>query len=163
MKKIVFLMLFLINIALAFAQDRDRDREYRRDSRSYSARGDVPERVWNSFHRDYPNAEYPQWQHLGKEWHATYKDRDHGGRNVETYYDRRGRRIDSHIEWNRRELPEDFDQHIYDRYHTRDYEVYRIERSGRPSIFQIILNLDNGRRSIFTDEYGNEIRFRDRH
>jgi hypothetical protein len=171
MKKIIFSLMLLISSTVLYAQERekerDRDRnkekEYR-DDRNYNARGNVPSNVWNSFHRDYPNADNPRWDRNGRGWVATYQDRNYNNREVQSYYDRKGRRMDSHTAWDRRDMPGDFDQRFTNRYHPQgDYRVYRIDRANGPIVYQVIMD-DGGRtRTIYTDQYGNEIKYKDRH
>lgn len=168
MKRILFSMLLLASAGITFAQDRDRDKDDRdrnyRDERNYNARGDVPGNVWNSFHRDYPNSMNERWEREGRNWHVYYADPRYNNRQVDIYYDRRGRLLDSHTAWDNNNLPQDFNQRIYNRYHIRDnYRVYRIERPYGEPVFQIVLN-DRGRqRTFYTDQYGNSIRYKDRH
>lgn len=172
MKQILFSMLLLASASVTFAQDRDRDRDRDRDDkdrnykdeRNYNARGEVPSNVWNSFHRDYPNDMNERWERNGRNWHAYYNDPRYNNRQVDIYYDRRGRLLDSHTAWDYNNLPQDFNQRIYNRYHIRDnYRVYRIERPYGEPVFQIVVNDDGRQRTFYTDQYGNPIRFRDRH
>ncbi len=157
MKTLILVTLLGVGITAA-AQDRD-NRQYN-DSRNYNAQG-VPDRINSSFRHDHPDARDAQWEHNGKSWHATYHgDRD---RNVDAYYDRRGRMIDQHIAWDNSQLPGDFDNNIYNRYHTHDYKVYRIERPNASPLFQLSLNLGGGSTTIYTDENGNRVRYKDRH
>jgi hypothetical protein len=168
MKKVILSVALMISAAMVFAQDRDRDRDDDRnrnynDNRNYYARGDVPSNVWNSFHRDYPDVNDVRWQRNGRGWIAIYNDRNYN-REIQSYYNRRGRRMDSHAYVDRRDLPYDFDRRFESRYHPQNgYQVYRIDRPGGPVVYQVILNDGNENRTIYTDQYGNEIRYRDRH
>jgi hypothetical protein len=170
MKRIFFSMLLLGSAVVTFAQDRDRDRDRDdrdrnyRDERNYNARGDVPSNVWNSFHNTYPNSREERWERSGRNWHVYYTDPNYNNRPVDLYYDRRGRLIDTHTYWDYNNLPSDFNERIHNRYHIRDnnYKVYRIERRNGEPVFQIMLN-DGSNRTFYADQYGNPIRYRDRH
>jgi hypothetical protein len=164
MKRIIFSTLLLISGAVVFAQDRDRDqnRDNRNDNRNYNARGDVPNNVWSNFHRDYPNSNDVRWERSGRRgWHGNMRDNDN--RNVDVYYDRKGRMVDRHVAWDYRNMPQGYNDRVYNRYHTRDYRVYRIERPNSSPLFELLLNLGGNSRTVYTDENGNEIRYRDRH
>jgi len=90
------------------------------------------------------------------QWHTRYNDRDHGNRNVDVYYDRYGRRLQSQSEWDRNSLPPRVRERIRNRYHDDNYNVYRIERPGKGIFFQITLG---GNKRIYLDERGREVRY----
>lgn len=171
MKTFAFMVLLGVSLSAA-AQDRDRDRDDRRDrdrgqryedNRDYHAQANIPGRVNNRFRSDHPYADNAQWERRGRNWHATYEDRDRDNRRVDAYYDRRGRMIDQHVMWDRNRMPRDFDDRVYDRYHSHDYTIYRIERPGLSPIFQLLFGLPDRQQVVYVDEYGNPVDYRDWH
>src|SRR6187402_2552545 len=89
MKKFTIILSFLFPVYL-FAQ------------RSHHA----PEKVQSSFHRDYPEANDARWQQTNGRWNATFNDHsanDNG--EMMARYDRYGRRVDSHVRYDRNDVP----------------------------------------------------------
>lgn len=155
MKTLIFAAIIGLSLNAA-AQDEnrgDRNRDYH----------NVPDQVNSSFRHDHPGAQNEQWEHNGRHWHANYHDQQYSNRNVDAYYDKRGRMVDQHIAWERSQLPQDFDEHVYGRYHTHDYNVVRIERPNASPLFQLSLNLGGSPSVFYTDEHGNRVRYKDRH
>jgi hypothetical protein len=145
MKKIIFLMALSTSSIVLFAQ-QDRYNRYQ----------NVPEEVRRSYQRDYPNYNNTTWDMRDNQWHTRYMDRDHNNRYVDVYYDRRGRRMRSQMDWDRNYLPVGVRERIRNRYHNDNYQVYRIERPGRGIFFQISLG---NNRVIYMDERGREVRY----
>jgi hypothetical protein len=169
MKKLIFAGLLILTGTALFAQDdhRDRDNNRDRDNRNNTQnqryQNQPPQTVQQNWQRDHQGVSNPTWEQRNGQWHARYQDQ-RSNKYADSYYDRRGRYLDTHTQWDRNQLPRDFDRRIRSRYHARDYQVTRIERANNQgSLFQIILNLGNNRRTIYTDEHGNEVRYRDRH
>ena len=143
MKKIIFLMAFCAGSMMLFAQQN----RYQ----------NVPDEVRRSYLRDYPNYnDNNTWDMRNNEWHTRYFDRNHGNRYVDVYYDRRGRRMRSQMEWNRNDLPPRVRERIRNRYRNDNYQVYRIERPGKSIFFQISLGRN---RIVYMDERGREVRY----
>ena len=81
MKKLFFSLFFLLCSIVMFAQKNNRNKP--------------PAAVQQSFQKDYPNTGNATWHHQRNgQWNATYKDADKN-RNVNTYYDRTGRHIET--------------------------------------------------------------------
>jgi hypothetical protein len=163
MKKIIFIGVMILSSSMLFAQDRDHDRD-NRDNKDRRNQRQAPNSVQESWRRDHPDVSNPTWEQRNGQWHARYQDQRNNNRNTEVYYDQRGRQIDSHTAWDRNQMPKDFDKRMRSRYHARDYQVTRIDRpNNQGSLFQILLNLGSTKRTIYTDENGREVRYRDRH
>ena len=111
--------------------------------------------------KTYPNAQYPQWQHLGSTWIAIYKDQDHGGHQVNTYYGSLGHQLERRIELSKQDVPQVLNEAIQNRYHISDYIITSYERPGQPMLYQIALNLKSGRTLLYTDEQDKEIPYKD--
>jgi len=117
----------------------------------------APPEVQRSYQKDYPDYynNNTTWDMRNNQWHTRYRDRDRN-RDVDVYYDRRGRRIYSQYYWDRNDLPVAVRERIRRRYHYDNYNVYRMERPGRGIYFQITLG---GNRRVYLDERGREVRF----
>lgn len=114
-----------------------------------------PQPVQRSWQKDHPNDQNNTWEYRNSQWHTRYQDRDHSNRNVDVYYDRNGRRTMTQSEWGRNDLPDVVRNRIRTRYHSEDYNAYRVERPGRGFYFQITLG---GNKKVYLDERGREVR-----
>lgn len=159
MKTTIFSFVLFVLAINVKAQDNGYYRN--NNTNSYNAY-QTPERVRNGWNRDHPNAETPTWHREGRHWDAEYRD-PYTGNTINTYYNRRGKVMDTHTQWEQRYLPQGFDNRIWNRYHTHDYRVTKIDRPRKSSLFQISLNLGGDNRLIYMDEQGNEVHYRDRH
>jgi hypothetical protein len=91
------------------------------------------------------------------EWHTRYVDRQNDNRNVDVYYDKYGRRIQTGREGDPLRLPAPLRDRISRRYHEENYSAYRIERPGKRPFYQITLAAN--RKVIYIDERGREVRY----
>lgn len=137
-----------------FAQDRDHNNDHRNKNLM------PPQTVQQAWQRDHANDGNANWKYTNGQWHATYTDHDNN-RNAETFYDGRGRKMETHREWDKTQMAPDYDQRINRKYHTNgNYTVNRIERPNQKEMYEVKLK-DKGRsRTIYTDDKGNEIRYR---
>ena len=143
MKKTMFVTLFCAASMMLFAQHHRYDRN------------NPPDVVVKSYQKDYRTYNNnPTWDMQNNQWHTRYKDRD--SRDVDVYYDTRGRRVQTGSEWDRDRLPMRVRERLIRRYPHENYTVYRIERPGRGIFFQITLS---GNRKIYMDERGREVRY----
>ena len=148
MKKIIFSIVLLSGSTFLFAQ---------RDQRN------VPQSVQQSWQRDHANEGKPTWQQSNGQWHANYKDNT-TNRNVDTYYDGKGREVDTHREMDRKDLPQTYDQRINQRYHANgNYNVVKINRPNQKEIFQVKVQNAGKNRVVYTDRQGREVKYRDQH
>lgn len=130
-------------------------------SSSHQAKIGVPFSTMQTFQKDFPHAESPQWQHLGSIWVATFHDKDHGNNQIDNFYDSMGHLLERRTVLKKGETPRSLNEQIQSKYHTSDYLVIRFELSGQPIIYQVSVNLKSGRIMIYTDEQGNEITYKD--
>ena len=150
MKKIL-IGLLIMSTSTVFAQDnRDNHNHQNRDN-------NVPTPVQRSFQKDYPNVQNPQWNNTNGQWHGRYKDENN--RDVESHYNGRGQRIDTHITYDQKELPENVRNNANRRY-SPNYKTYRIERPNSQPLYQI--RTQNGR-TVYMDENGRQRKYNDRH
>ena len=137
MKKI-FLPLLLLGSTVIFAQNAQ---------------------VQLSFQRDYPDRRDVQWVQTNDQWHAHY--RDDRNRDMDVYYDNYGNRRDTHIGWDRRDVPRNVDNRINRRYHPNgEYRVERIERPSYRPLFQIRIGTKS---PVYMDDRGRRRRYDDNH
>ena len=147
MKK-VFFALFLVSSA-TFAQHR--------------AQNQPPVTVQRSFERENAGSNNATWMKTSNQWHANY--RDNNNHNVDAYYDRNGRRVDTHREVDRREVPQNVDSRLNSMYHANgNYKAIKIERPNSQPLFQIQIQSGSSRnRTIYMDEQGRTRSYNDRH
>lgn len=147
MKKIILSFLLLSSCTVLFAQ-------HRRDNNN------PPQTIQQAWQKDHPNQTPATWQQSNGQWHAHYKDNT-SSRDADSYYDPRGRQLATHMQWDRTQLPSDYDRTIRTRYHANNYSVTRIERPNQSGLYQLIMQLTGGKtRTVYTDERGNEVRYR---
>ena len=150
MKKICFLIVLCAGTMMLSAQDydhyhHDRDRN----------RNQPPDVVVKSYSREYKGYGNPNWDLQNNEWHTRYLDRQNGNRNVDVFYDKYGRRIQTGREWDPVRLPAAVRDRISRRYHEENYSAYRIERPGKTAFFQITLGANN--KVVYMDDRGREV------
>ena len=151
MKK-VLVGLFILSVTVLFAQDNQN-----RDNQNRNNRNNLPPDIQRSFQKEYPHAQNARWNNTNGQWHGSYRDQHN--RNVDTYYDRNGQRVDTHVPYDRNDLPSPVRENADRRYHT-NYDSYRIERPNSQPLFQIILQTGG---TQYMDENGKTRRYRDRH
>ncbi|HEV7620610.1 MAG TPA: hypothetical protein VGO09_02690 [Flavisolibacter sp.] len=162
MKKFVLALICLYCSSSLFAQD-NRDNNNRNNQRTHNGnRNQAPTAVQQAWQRDHANDGTPTWQQSNGQWNATYQDRQTNKR-INTYYDRSGREIDTHREWDRNNLSSDYNNNINRRYHSHNYNVRRIERPNQKEVYELRMKNRGRTRTIYTDENGNEIRYREPH
>jgi hypothetical protein len=130
-------------------------------------RGDqpVPNSVKHNFQRDYPDAGAPRWSHTGSEWHADFDDHSKYDRGeMVAHYGQDGHHIDSHIPYDRNDVPSPVIHHVEKRYPGANDATYtQIERPGARPLFQVSLNLNGRRTNKYVDSQGGERSYPDHH
>lgn len=124
-----------------------------------------PRAVQQAFHRNYPEAGDPQWSSSHGQWNADFSDRSRYDRGeMVAHYDHRGRHIDSHIPYDRNDVPPAVIQRTERRHPGgRDYRYTRIESPGQQPLFQVSLNLGGSNKTMYVDENGRERQYHDHH
>jgi hypothetical protein len=151
MKKTCFLIVLCAGTMMLSAQDYDHHRDRDRD------RNQPPDVVIRSYHKDFKGYGNANWDMQNNEWHTRYMDSQNDNRNVDVYYDKYGRRIQTGREWDPLRLPAPVRDRISRRYHEENYSAYRLERPGKRPFFQITLAAN--RKVIYMDERGREVRY----
>jgi len=94
MKKTMFLILFCAGTIMMYAQQH---RYYRNRP---------PDMVIRSYQKEYRNYDHnPTWDMQNNQWHTRYMDKQNGNRNVDVYYDKSGRHVQTGREWDPIKLP----------------------------------------------------------
>jgi hypothetical protein len=126
---------------------------------------DVPRSVQQRFQKDYPDAGNAKWGRSGGEWHADFTDHSRYDRGeMVAHYDRNGHHLDSHIPYDRNDVPTPVIHHMERRYPGASNPSYtRIERPGGQPLFQVSLNLNGHRTNRYVDDQGRERSYQDRH
>jgi len=152
MKKILFVVAVLCIGRMAEGQDRRSQQQ-------------VPTNVQRSFQRDYPQANDTRWTHNGNHWNANFTDRSPGDNGeMISHYDHKGRHLDSHIPYNRDDVPPMVRERMEKRYRNgRDYRYTRIEQYGGQPLFQVRLNIGGQQKTTYVDEQGRERSYHDGH
>jgi hypothetical protein len=151
MNKVIFLAIgVLATVGQLSAQDRHQQ---------------PPSNIQRSFQRDYPEAREPRWSSTNGQWHADFNDRSsHDRGEMVAHYDQGGRHIDSHIPYDRGDVPRAVIQRTESAYPDgTDYYYTRIEQDGGQPLFQVSLNLHGRHRTAYFDEDGHARRYHDRH
>jgi len=148
-------VLFLALIALAgagplIAQDRHQQ---------------APSGVQRAFQRDYPDARNPQWGRANGQWHADFTDHSRYDRGeMVAHYDQYGHHVDSHIPYDRNDVPPVVVDRVQKNYPGASNHSYtRIEHPGQQPLFQVSLNLHGANRTTYVDEHGREKKYNDHH
>lgn len=152
MKKMLFVVAALGIGRMAHGQD-------------HRSQQQVPTNVQRSFQRDYPQASDTRWSRNGSQWNANFIDRspsDNG--EMVSHYDHNGRHLDSHIPYNRNDVPSMVRDRMEKRYpHGRDYRYTRIEQYRGQPLFQVRLNIGGQQKTTYVDDQGRERVYHDRH
>ncbi len=147
MKKTIIALMLLIPGGLLVAQN---------------GRHRAPEKVQQTFQNEYPDAKRTNWSMSNGQWHADFKDRDHG--EMVAHYNRNGEHIDSHIPFDRQDVPAPVIEKVKSRYHDgRDFRYTKIERRGENNLYQVRVHHHGRERIIYLDDHGEERKYTDRH
>jgi hypothetical protein len=125
----------------------------------------APATVQHAFQRDYPEAGNPEWSSTNGQWSASFTDHSQYDRGeMVAHYDRSGHHVDSHIPYDRADVPQvviDRTQRSYP--DAGGYTYTRIERPDAQPLFQVNLRVHGRRRTMYVDDNGRERRYNDRH
>jgi hypothetical protein len=124
----------------------------------------APEPVRHSFEHQYPQATKPEWSQQNGQWHARFNDQGPESRGeMVAHYGHDGRNIDSHIPYDRQDVPAPVSHWAQRRYKHGTYEYTRIERPGEEGFFQVRVNIGGKYHTSYVDEQGREKVYRDQH
>ena len=124
-----------------------------------------PQNVQDAYRNDYPQTDPPAWHQVNGQWRADFRDRGPEDRGeMQAFYDRDGRRIDSHVPYDLRDVP----QPIMDRHRVlyqsrRVYGATQIIGPDLHAVFQIRFRDGKRFRRAYYDQDGHDARYEDRH
>ncbi len=143
-------MSLLFCVACLFAQDRH-DR--------------APQKVQQTFQRDYPQASDATWSKSNNQWHAQFTDKspnDDG--EMVAHYSQNGKHISSTIPYDDNDVPAAVVKRVHSKYrNAKDYRYTRIDQPNGTSLFQVLLNIGGTDKTIYLDEQGKQQKYVDRH
>ena len=140
MKKILLAIALCAGTTFVFAQKHKEEKR------------NVPDAVRHSFQKDHPDYNNTTWSMKNNEWHTMYRNKDK--KYVNVYYDKRGRFIQSDSRWDRDDLPQAVQNRMRKRYHSGNYNVYRIERPNR-----VFFQLSWGNHKVYMNKEGHEVKY----
>ena len=146
-------------------RNRNKDAYYDQSGNRWDMMNDhnyVPDQVRKSFQREYPNVNDAQWNRTNNQWHASYQDERQ--RNVDSYYDQRGNRVDTRTTWDRTDVPRRVDYNVNRMYNLDgNYTAIRIQRPSYQPLFKIYFQSGTRNRTVYMDEYGRRASYQDNH
>jgi hypothetical protein len=151
MNKVMFFTLIFLAVAgRSIAQDGHRH---------------VPASVQNSFQKDYPEARNPQWSSANGHWSASFTDNSQYDRGeMVAHYDRYGSHVDSHIPYDRDDVPQAVVERTERSYPgAKEYNYTRIERPAGQPLFQVNLRVHGKNRMMYIDDNGRQRQYYDHH
>ena len=125
----------------------------------------APEQVQQAFHKDYPDAADASWSRSNGQWHADFNDLSARGRGeMVAHYDQDGRHIDSHIPYDRHDVPAPVVTTVHQKYRgASNLRVTKIEHPDGNALFQVQINHRGRNKTLYMDEKGQEQKYNDRH
>jgi hypothetical protein len=125
----------------------------------------APASVQRSFQRDYPEAGNPEWSETNGQWSADFTDHSRYDRGeMVAHYDRSGHHVDSHVPYDRSDVPTAVVARTQRNYPDASGDSYtRIERPGQRALFQVSLRAHGRRHTIYVDDNGRERKYYDHH
>ncbi len=146
--KIICSILLLISGSVAFSQSGP----------------NPPKDVRESFHRDYPKSQAVEWNNDGKGYYVKFNDRDNDNGESVAYYRSDGVHIDTHTQYDNRDVPQPVVDHMHRNYSGADsYRVVRIDRYSGPDMYEVHYSHKKYRHKIYVDEHGREHNYHDYH
>jgi hypothetical protein len=141
MKKVIVILSFLLSGTMLLAQ-----------SKNYEA----PDRVRESFNKEYPKAEKTHWAKSGNQWSASFQDQEHG--EMVAHFGKNGDHIDSRIPFSERDVPGPVKDKIKQSYPKgRDHEYTKIERNhGNDQFYKVHLRDHGHDRTVYMDAQGHK-------
>jgi|SRR5215831_3653996 len=147
MKKMIIVLSFLLPGTILLAQDK-----YHR----------APEKVKETFSRDYPEAKKTHWYERNGEWQASFNDRDNG--DMTAYYNRNGEHRESRIPYTKHDVPSPVLDRVNEKYPgAHDMEFTKIERHGEDNQYMVSVNHHGRHRTVYLDEQGQERKYNGHH
>lgn len=124
-----------------------------------------PDNITRSFQREYPKSQPTDWKkaHDGG-WNVTFDDKDHDNGEAMAYYSKSGRRYDTHIPYDNKDVPSTVSNHMRKQYGgTSEYEYTRIDRPGEKTVYLTHYKHKNNYKAVYINQDGHERDYHDRY
>jgi len=150
--KTLFVLLLAAGSQVALGQRRNEDQH-------------VPRNVQQNFQKQFPQAADTRWSHSGNDWQADFTDHSPEDRGeMVAHYGRNGRHLDSHIPYDRNDVPSTVTRNVEKRYpHSKDHFYTRIERPGMQPLFQVSMTIGGKHTYRYVDDQGRQRTYNGRH
>jgi hypothetical protein len=148
MKRSLFTMLFGLGVVFGFSQQSN----------------EPPRNVSQSFQKEYPQSHASQWNQSNTGWSVSFKDKDHNNGEATAYFDESGRHVDTHIPYDKHDVPSPVKKHMQHGYGTSDnYDYTRIDHYGEKTVYKTQFKHKNREKTIYVDNDGHEKDYQDKH
>jgi hypothetical protein len=148
MKRSLFTILFGFGVVFGFSQHYNTP----------------PKNVSQSFQKEYPHSQASQWDQSNDEWSVSFKDKDHDNGEATAYFDASGRHVDTHIPYDKHDVPSSVKNHVQHSYGGWDkYDYTRIDHAGEKSVYKTKVKHKNHEKTIYMDNGGHEREYQDKH
>ena len=123
-----------------------------------------PKQVSESFQREYPRSKPSQWSRSNDSWSVSFTDRDHDNGEATAYFDASGKHVDTHIPYEKNDVPVSVRNHTHDSYGASDqYDYTRIDHSGEKAVYRTKVKHKKQVKTIYMDSDGHERDYHDNH
>jgi hypothetical protein len=148
MKRNLFTMLFGFVVVSGFSQHNNMP----------------PKNVSQSFQKEYPQSQASQWSQSNAGWSVSFEDKDHNNGEATAYFDGSGRHVDTHIPYDKQDVPSPVKNHTQRSYGASDnYDYTRIDHSGEKTVYKTQVKHKNQDKTIYMDNGGHEKDYQDKH
>lgn len=121
-----------------------------------------PSDVRVSFQKDYPKSQAGEWTKEGKDYNVKFSDRDNDNGESVAYYRSDGGHIDTHSQYENRDVPQPVMDHMHHYYSGSDnYRVVRIDRHHGPDLYEVYFTDKRHHHTIYLDDHGREHKYHD--
>ena len=123
-----------------------------------------PNGVSQSFQKEYPQSHPSYWSQSSVGWSVSFEDNDHNNGQVTAYYDESGRHVDTHIPYDRHDVPPTVRDHMSNSYgHSNNYEYTRIDHNGENNVYMTHYKHKKHYKTVYMDNDGHERDYNDHH
>jgi len=123
-----------------------------------------PKNVSQSFEREYPHSQPSQWTQSSVGWSVSFQDNDHNNGEAVAYFDGSGRHVDTHIPYDRHDVPATVRNHMHESYGGPDkYDYTRIDHAGEHDVYMTHYKHKKQYKAVYMDNDGHERDYHDNH
>jgi len=124
-----------------------------------------PNNITQSFQREYPKSHPSDWKQSNDGgWSVSFDDNDHNNGEVMAYYNKSGKHYDTHIPYDKKDVPSTVSDHMQKHYgSTGDYEYTRIDRPGENSVYLTHYKHKKSYKAVYVNKEGHEKEYHDKY